>query len=369
MISNILRHQGLTVGTTTSQGIYINDRCIEYGDTTGPKSAKTILHNLEVEVAVLETARGGIVRKGLAYEKADVAVFTNLTMDHIGVDGIDTMEELLQVKSLVIEAVKDTGGCVLNADDPRVMSVKEKAKGRKILFSMDEKNPILLKHINKGGTAVHISDNDICITNKGVMKKFIDLRDIPATLGGKLVHNIYNSMAAIGACFTLGISIDIIKETLSQFTCDASCNPGRFNIYNLGEIKVILDFAHNIDGYRVTINGLKTLDHSRLIGILRAPGDRLDNHIFSIGKISGMSFDHIVIKEDKDLRGRQPLEVANLLYSGALSGGITDEHIEIIPDEEEALKQALKDAQNGDVIAIFFEKMDPLIQIIKDFKN
>jgi len=368
MISSILRHEGITVGTTTSQGIYINDRCIEYGDTTGPKSARKILYNPEVEVAVLETARGGIVRKGLAYEKADVAVFTNLTMDHIGVDGINTMEELLFAKSLVIEAVKDTGVCVLNADDQWIMKVKEKAKGRQILFSIDDKNPILLEHMNKGGTGIYLRDDEFYITNKGVIMDFIGVGNIPATLNGKLVHNIYNSMAAIGACLALGISFNAIKEALSEFTCSASSNPGRFNIYDMGEFKVVLDFGHNIDGYRTTLKGLKALPSSRLVGIIRAPGDRLDPHILSIGEISGMSFDHILVREDKDLRGRQPLEVANLLYRGALSGGISDEHIAIIPDEGEALKKALEQAQNGDIITIFFEKMEPLMQIIEDYK-
>ena len=369
MISGILRQQGLTVGTTTSQGIYINDTCIEAGDTTGPKSAKTILNNRNVEAAVLETARGGIVRRGLAYEKADVAVFTNLTGDHIGMDGINTMEELLHAKSLVIEAVKDNGVCVLNADDPWVMSVREKAKGEQILFSLNDKNPLLQEHMDKGGTAVYRKNHEVYITSNGVVRKYISLGDISSTLDGRLMHNIYNSMAAIGACFALGVSFNFTEQALKEFTCDAGSNPGRFNIYDLGEFKVVLDFGHNLDGYRVTIDGLKALNAKRLVGIIRAPGDRPDTDIISVGKISGRSFDDILVREDKDLRGRQPLEVARLLHHGALSGGISKEHIKIIPDEEEALKIALKEAQNGDIIIVFFEKMEPLMQIIKEYKN
>lgn len=368
MISSILMHHGLTVGTTTSQGIYINDRCIEHGDTTGPNSAKKILCSREIEAAVLETARGGIVRRGLAYEKADVAVFTNLTRDHIGMDGIHTMEELLHAKSLVIEAVKDSGVCVLNADDPWVMRIREKAKGKQILFSINDNNPILQEHIKNGGISVYRRNNGVCINIKGALQT-ISLSDIPATLNGKLSHNIYNCMAAIGACLALGIPFENIEGALIKFGCDVNSNPGRFNIYDLGKIKVIVDFGHNIDGYRVTINGLKALNPLRLIGIIRAPGDRPNVDILSIGEISGRSFDHIIIREDKDLRGRQPLEAAKLLYSGALSAGISKENTEIIPDEEQALKKALDNAQDGDVISIFFEKMEPLIKIIMEYKN
>jgi cyanophycin synthetase len=369
MISSILRHQGLTVGTTTTHGIYINDRCIEDGDTTGPKSAKRILNNREVEVAVLETARGGIVRNGLAYEKADVAVFTNLTEDHLGIDGINTMEELLQAKSLVIEAVKDNGACILNADDPWVMKSRYKAKGKQILFSMDDKNAVLLEHIGDGETVIYKRDNGIYIVSKGRVRKFISFRDIPVTLDGRLKHNIYNSMAAIGASFALGVSFDVIEEALSEFTCDAGVNPGRFNIYDLGEFKVVLDYGHNVDGYRVTIEGLEALNPTRLVGVIGVPGDRRDADIFNLGKISGSSFDYIFIKEDMDLRERQPLEVANLLCRGTLAGGASEDQIEIIPDEKEALRKALKQAQNGDVIVAFFEKMEPLVEIIKEYET
>lgn len=220
MISKIIRGQGVTVGTTTTHGIYINDCCIEAGDTTSPKSARSVLNSPEVEAAVLETARGGIIREGLAYEKADVAVFTNLTEDHLGIDGIHTMEELLHVKSLVIEAVKENGACILNADDPWVMKVRDKAKGKQVLFSLQDNNPILLEHINHGGTAVYKRNHDIVLFHEGHVRKHISLRNIPATLDGRLKHNIYNSMAAIGACFSLGIPFFVIERSLSEFTCE-----------------------------------------------------------------------------------------------------------------------------------------------------
>jgi len=369
MISSILRKQGLTVGTTATHGIYINETCIEDGDTTGPKSAKTILSNSKVEAAVLETARGGIVRDGLGYDKADIAVFTNLTEDHLGIDGINTMDELLHVKSLVIKAVKNNGACILNADDPWVMKARDRAAGKHILFSMNKENPILTEHIAKGGSAVYTRNNDIYITCKGISMNFIKLMDIPATLAGKLKHNIYNSMAAIGACFALGTSFDVIREALSEFGSDVNSNPGRFNIYDLGGFKVVLDYGHNIEGYRVTIDGLKALKPSRLIGVIGVPGDRLDTDIYNVGKISGNSFDYIYIKEDSDLRERQPLEVAKILYRGALSSGISKDSVKIVPDEVDALRQALQKAGKGDVIVVFFEKMQALVDVIKEYQE
>jgi len=279
------------------------------------------------------------------------------------------MDELLHVKSLVIKAVKNNGACILNADDPWVMKARDRAAGKHILFSMNKENPILTEHIAKGGSAVYTRNNDIYITCKGISMNFIKLMDIPATLAGKLKHNIYNSMAAIGACFALGTSFDVIREALSEFGSDVNSNPGRFNIYDLGGFKVVLDYGHNIEGYRVTIDGLKALKPSRLIGVIGVPGDRLDTDIYNVGKISGNSFDYIYIKEDSDLRERQPLEVAKILYRGALSSGISKDSVKIVPDEVDALRQALQKAGKGDVIVVFFEKMQALVDVIKEYQE
>lgn len=367
MISKILRECGNTVGMTSTQGIYVNDNCLEAGDATGPRSARRILNNREADAAVLETARGGILREGLAYEKADVAVFTNLTGDHLGIDGIGTMEDLLHVKSLVIGAIKENGACVLNADDPWVMKAMEKAKGSIVLFSLDDNNTHIINHISNGGSAVYRKGDGIFASNKGFNRKIIDVSEIPATLNGGLKHNIYNSIAAISACYALGISFENIKKALKGFTCGADINPGRFNIYDLEDFKVVLDYGHNIDGYRFTIDGLRSLNPSRLIGVIAVPGDRKDADIFEIGELSGKSFDYIIIKEDRDLRGRRRGEVADILLSGIMEGGNDGKKVQIILDEESALRTAMLQAVRGDVIIVFFEKMEPLIDIINSF--
>lgn len=369
MISLILRNAGYCVGTTTTHGIYINGSCIEEGDTTGPTSAKRVLFSKEVDAVVLETARGGIIREGLAYEKADVAVFTNLTEDHLGTDGIDTLEELLHVKSLVIETVKDNGASVLNADDPWIMKVKDRAKGSIVLFSLDSNNPHIIEHLNSKGCAVYKRDDSIYVTCDGRDKEVIKISDIPATINGGLKHNIYNSMAAIGACFSLRIPFEKISETLSNFTCDAGVNPGRFNLYDMGKYKVILDYGHNIDGYRATIEGLKSLNPKRLVGVIGAPGDRKDDDIERIGELSGRSFDKLIIKEDEDLRGRKPNETANILYNGALRGYADKGHIKILLNEVDALNYAINTVEDGDVIVVFFEKMEPLLELLKNSKH
>lgn len=369
MISHVLKNTGLTVGCTTSHGIYINDICIEEGDTTGPRSAKRILNERNVEAAVLETARGGIIRKGLAYEKADVAVITNLSEDHLGIDNINTLEELFHVKSLVVEAVKDDGACVLNADDSWVERFIEKAKGKIILYSADNKSTILNDHIKNGNAAVFVWNDRICFSDNKFIHEIVKVHEIPATMNGLLKHNLHNSIASIAACCALGIRFDVIKKALKTFINDNKTNPGRFNIFDLGKFKVVLDYGHNIDGYNVTIEALKNLSPKRLIGVVGVPGDRRDEDIKKIGEISGKAFDYIIIKEDSNLRGRTPMEVANIIFESAVKSGMKEENIKIIPNEKEAFLNALNQVRNDEILAVFFEKMDGLVDIIENRQN
>ncbi len=368
MINHIIRQSNYIVGMTSTHGIFVNGKCLEEGDTTGYHSAKRILNNRQIEIAVLETARGGLIRNGLAYERADVAVFTNLTNDHLGVDHIESMEELFHVKSLVTEAVKSDGYCVLNADDPWTLKAREKAGGKVILYSLDRLNPNLLDHINSGGNAVFLQGDSIYIAKSREYHYVIDIHSIPATLNGTLNHNVYNCLAAVSACTAIGIPVINIHKALRSFSCEPCMNPGRFNVFDLNGVKVVLDYGHNYDGYRVTIEGLKALLPSKLIGVIGVPGDRRDGDICSVGKLSGEAFDQIIIKEDKDLRDRRPLEVADILKTGALEGGAKPENICIIPHEEDALEFALKWAKKGEIIVVFFEKMDPLLKVIHKYQ-
>ncbi len=368
MIAHIIKRMGRTVGMTTTSGIYINDELIKYGDNTGPISARTVLMDRRVEYAVLETARGGIVNRGLGYDMADVGIVTNITEDHLGIDDINTLEDLAYVKSLVAEAVKQNGYTVLNADDQYCLSMRERIKSNVILFSLSTDNEMVKNHVAKGGIAVYSNGSSIFINKGGVELPFIEVKAIPATMNGILKHNISNSMAAIAGAIGLDIPIESIIAGLSTFRCDSTGNPGRFNIHDINGIKVILDYGHNIDGYRVVIDSLKQMKSGRLIGIIGVPGDRTDSSTIAIGNICGNSFDRIYIKEDRDKRGREVGEIAALLEKGCRMGNIKPSEIFIELAEEKALKKAFLDAVPGDIIIVFFEEYQLLMDVIERIK-
>lgn len=369
MVSNILMNQGYKVGVTTTHGIYLNGQCIRRGDCAGPKSALRVLEDPGVEFAVLETARGGIIRKGLVYGKADVAVFTNLTEDHLGLNGIKTMDDLWNIKCKVIEAVKDNGVSVLNADDPWVMKSLNRARGKILLFGMDRNNPHLQNWINKGDSVLYTEGDSIYLSSANSLTHVIKIDQIPATLKGALKHNIYNSMASIGATLAADVPINIIRSSLESFDTTPEINPGRFNIYDLGEFKVILDFGHNIDGYRVTLEGLRNLKPERLTGIVGLPGNRRNEDMWKVGYLAGKYFDRLIIREDKKLRGRQPYEAGTIIRSGAIAAGMHEHAVEIIPDENIGLLKLMTEAQKGDIIAVFYDKIIPITKIIDGYRQ
>jgi len=365
MISHIISRMGCTVGMTTTSGIYINDELVKCGDNTGPVSARTILMDKRVEYAVLEAARGGIVNKGLGYDMADVGIVTNITEDHLGIDNINTLEDLAYVKSLVAEAVKEDGYAVLNADDQYCLSMRERIKSGIILFSQSIENKAVRDHVLCGGTAIY-SDRDTIFINKGGKEMpFIEIKAIPATMSGVLKYNVSNSMAAIAGAIGMGVPAEKIVSGLSTFGSDSVSNPGRFNIYEIGGIKVVLDYGHNIDGYRAVIDALKKIRTGRLIGVIGTPGDRTDSSTITIGNMCGNCFDRIYIKEDKDKRGREPGEIAALLEKGCKMGSIKASEVFIELIEENALEKAILNAVPGDIVIIFFEEYQPLIDVIE----
>ncbi len=370
LIRHTLALTGLTVGMTCTSGIYVGNECIQKGDTTGPVSANVVLANKKVEAAVLETARGGIIRKGLGYDLADVAVLVNISDDHLGIDGINTLEDLAKTKALVIEAVKRSGYAVLNADDSMTPYVLNRVRSRVILFGRTMSNPLIKKHSkNPENIAVFVRDNYIWILRNGKREPVISLVDIPITYGGLVDCNIENSLAAISALIGLNISVDVIKKGMSTFRPDIELNPGRFNIFDMGTFKVMIDYSHNIAGYSAVIRFMQKTKAKRLVGIVGMPGDRMDANIKEVGELCGRSFDKIYIKEDKDLRGRKKGEVAELFESSILGAGFKKENIEIILSETGALEKAMLDGQPGDLIALFYEEFDPAVQVITKFKK
>lgn len=366
LIAYAISKAGYRVGMTTTDGIYINGRCVYEGDTTGPRSAHMVLANNEIDVAVLETARGGMVRNGLAYDLADVAVITNITDDHLGLDGIENMEDLAVVKALVGEAVKPDGFTVINGDDPFSISIVNRLKRRLIVFSEDGNNEVLRAAVRSGGYGIYISEGQLFIENEISITLLMPIADIGITFNGVLKYNIQNAMAACGALIGFGIANSIIKDSLKDFQCNEELNPGRFNVFEVNGVSVILDYGHNIDGYKSVLAGLTRMKHNNLIGIIGVPGDRLDRTTIEVGKIAGSCFHRILIKEDKDRRGRLPGEVAELLKKGVLTSGFDASNLEIILDEVTALETALESAKQGDMVIIFFEEYAPLLKLVKN---
>lgn len=365
LIAHVLEMKGYNVGMAVTGGIYINGRCIAKGDTTGYDSARTILMNKSVDCAVLECARGGLIRRGLAYDLADVGVITNITNDHLGIDGINSIDELAKVKSLVWEAVKEDGYCVVNGDDKMSLSVLHRIKSKVIVFSKDRNNPILRKAIQKGSFGIYIFDNVMYAESGKGIYPVIKVNDIKITLNGVLTYNIENAMAACAALVGLGVDCSVIGKGFASFYGDESCNPGRFNMYNVNGATIVLDYGHNIEGYKAVLSGAKMLKHRRLVGIIGVPGDRNDKSVIELGNIAGSNFDYIYIKEDKDKRGRRPGEISEILQSGVKESGFPMNNVSIILDEEEALKTAIDNALPGDLIIIFFEKYEPLLNLVK----
>ena len=366
MISHILKAQGLVTGMTTTGGIYINDKCIMKGDTTGPASAKVLLQDKEVDIAVLETARGGLIRSGLGYDLADVAVLTNISEDHLGLDEVDTLEDMLHVKSVVVEAVKSNGYVVLNADDQLVVQAAERTKANIIYFSVQEDNLIIHKHITEGGVAVFLKDDYITLATGNGLLKSLSITQIPATYGGKLLHNVENCLAAFCSAYALNISLQIIENALTTFYCDEIHNPGRFNVYNIRDFRVVVDYGHNLAGYIRVTEAVKKMGGSRLIGIIGTPGDRNDLSVRDLGAVAGKAFNQIIIKEDKESRGRKLGEISSLLQEGALSSGMDYKAISLISDEQKALQKAFQKAKAGDIIVVFYEDLDGIVKVIKD---
>eukprot|EP00828_Plagiopyla_frontata_P027681 TRINITY_DN3591_c0_g2_i1.p1 TRINITY_DN3591_c0_g2~~TRINITY_DN3591_c0_g2_i1.p1 ORF type:complete len:911 (-),score=144.48 TRINITY_DN3591_c0_g2_i1:845-3577(-) len=364
LISNTLKSIGYNVGMTSTQGIYINDKCIHQGDDSGFDSAKTILLNKEVDVAVLETARGGIIKKGLAYDCADVAVITNITNDHLGVDGINSLNELSFVKSLVGEAVKEDGYVVINADDEYSKKIINRIKCEKIYFSKDSNNPLIKENIKNNKIAVFIENNKIVVINNNKKYEIVNTKELPISYNNLLIYNIENAMAACGALVGLKVDYCIIAKAFMKFKLNSIYNLGRFNIYDYSNRKIILDYGHNYEGCKVVLEAVsKMKGKNNIIGVVGLPGDRQDDMIIKVGELCAEKLDKIIIKEDADKRGRKEGEVAQLLNKSILN---INKKIkpEVCLNEGKALKLAINKSEKGDIIVIFYENIKPLLDII-----
>jgi cyanophycin synthetase len=365
MIGHVLEQVGLRVGMTTTDGIFIDGHCIVEGDTTGPASAKIILSDPSVEAAVLETARGGILRAGLAFDYCDVGIVTNITEDHLGQYGIDSLADMANIKSLILERTKRSGYALINADDPNVVSIAARVKAHIVYFSLEADNIVIRRHLGVGGKAFFVREGTIYAARGNQSRPIVRIADIPVTFGGAAVHNVQNALIAVAAAASLNISPQHIKHSL----CSFEKNPGRLTMRDIAGIRICVDYGHNPAGYEALIQTVKKLGAKRLIGVIAAPGDRPDRCIISMGKSAGYGFDQIIIKEDSDLRGRESGQVAALLKAGTLDSGHDPASINIIYSEAEAVRRALKMAEKGDLIVVFYEKYRIVNDVIDDFER
>ena len=366
LISHIVKNNGFKVGFTTSDGIYVGNSMLTKGDTTGPVSAEFILKDPTVEFAVLETARGGILRSGLGFSRCDVAVVTNIQEDHMGLSDINTLKDMARVKGVVAESVKRDGYVVLNADNEYCAGISKEVNCNVAYFSMDENNKVVIDHCKKGGIAA-IYENGFITIKKGDWKFRVQkVTNVPLTFGGRVSFMIQNVLAATLATYVYGFATEDIATSLETFIPSAAQTPGRMNIFDFKEYKVMIDFAHNADGFRGIKEFLSTIESTSKIGIITGTGDRRDDDIRDMGRISAEMFDHIIIRQDKFLRGRQAEEIVKLLVEGIQQVNPMTSY-EYVPKEIEALNHAFSIAKPGSFIVALSDVIDNAIEVVHSY--
>ena len=369
LIAHICKTAGYKVGFTTSDGVYIQNQLMMKGDCTGPKSAEFVLKDPTVDFAVLECARGGILKNGLAFQKCDIAIVTNVSADHIGLGGIENVEQMAKVKAVVPETVKRDGYSILNADDDLVFAMKKNLDCNIALFSMDENNKRIKQHCSSGGIAA-VFENEYVTIMKGTWKIRVErVADIPITFDGKAIHNIMNTLPSILACYLRDIALEEIKLGLQTFIPSPVLTPGRLNLFEFKNFKFLVDFAHNPAGLNLLCDFVNKLDSTYKVGIISGTGDRRDEDIREIGRICARNFDEIIIRQDKNLRGRTAEEIINLLVEGIYEEKGQDIPLTIIHKEKEAIMHAYQNVKPGALITIMCDVVPDALEFIKKLKE
>ena len=362
LVAHIFRHTGKNVGFTTTDGVYFNNRLVIQGDMTGPFSANIILSNPTVDVAVLETARGGILRAGLGFDECDVGVVLNVSEDHLGLAGINTIEQLAEVKSVIAAVVKREGHAVINADDPLVLAMGKRSPGDVVLFSTstDAENPAITDHLARAGIAV-VVERDTFVVRRGRLRiPIAAVREVPLMMGGAARFQLGNILAAIATAYVQGIRYDDIRAGLLSFFPSPALTPGRLNLMRVGHGRLLVDYAHNAAAVSGLMEFVRALDAGRRVGVVTAPGDRRDDDIRGLGRLTAV-LDHVIIKEDSDRRGREPGEIAALVREGLVSGGLSEDHIDVVHDELEAVESAIAMLDDRDIAVILADDVPAVL--------
>ncbi len=366
LLAHIVKNNGFKVGFTTSDGIYVQNHMMEKGDTTGPLSAEYILRDPTVEFAVLETARGGILRSGLGFSLCDIGVITNIQEDHLGLSDIHTLSDLARVKATVVRSVKKNGWAVLNGDDEHCIKIASELQCNIAYFSLNEDSEFIKKQCAEGKT-VAVYENGFITIKKGEWKIRVEKATlVPLTLGGKAKFMIANVLAATLASYLWGFKTGDISQSLKTFIPSAAQTPGRMNIFEFKKFKVLIDFAHNASGYKGVADYLESVTASKKIGIIAGVGDRRDEDIRECAHIAARMFDHIIIRQEKFLRGRTEEEIINLILEG-IKTSAKDVTYEIIPKETEAIKHAINCAEEGSFITALSDVVTNAIEIVQEY--
>jgi cyanophycin synthetase len=361
MVAHILKLAGHTVGLTTTDGVYINGQLTVKGDMTGPVSARMVLRDPSVDAAVLETARGGILRRGLGYRRHKVGAVLNISSDHLGLKGVDTLEQLAEVKRVVVEVAQDTA--VLNADDEHCLRMADHTKAAHLCYvTRQTQFPLVQQHIRAGGRACVLEEgvngNMITLFDRGLHLPVLWTHAIPCTHEGRAAHNVQNAMFAAAIAYAMGAKIDDIRQGLKSFDTSFELAPGRTNVYTRHPFQVIMDYGHNVAAVKAMCELAQRMQvRGKRICVLAAPGDRRDEDIAGIGRVAAGHFDHYLCRRDDGLRGRKPDEVPRMLRSALLEEGVPANQVELIPDEQEAVSAALRMARPGDLVLIFADQL------------
>jgi len=360
MLAHIAKMAGYTPGLTTTDGVYIDGQRTVEGDMTGPVSARMVLADPQIDLAVLETARGGLVRSGMGVTEVDVGAVINVASDHLGLKGIDTLEQLAEVKRIVVEVARECA--VLNADDPNVLKMSAYTDAKVICYvTMNPSHPLVREHVRAGGRAcaleAGVNGHMITLYDKGSHIPLLWTHLIPATLEGRALHNVQNAMVAAAMAFSLGIKLDDIRHGLRTFDTTFFQAPGRMNVYGEHPFKVVMDYAHNAHAVGVMADLAQRLDASRRIVVVAGPGDRRDEDLREIAHAVAGKFDHYVVRRDDSLRGRDGDEVPRIIAHALQAAGVGESAITVIPDEQQAIDAALRMGQPGDLVLVFADAL------------
>ena len=361
MLAHIAKMAGYTPGLTTTDGVYIDGQRTVEGDMTGPVSARMVMADPQIDFAVLETARGGLVRAGMGVAEVDVGAVINVASDHLGLKGIDTLEQLAEVKRIVVEVARECA--VLNADDPNVLKMSAYTDAKVICYvTMNPSHPLVREHVRAGGRAcaleAGVNGHMITLYDKGSHIPLLWTHLIPATLEGRALHNVQNAMFAASIAFSLGMKLDAIRHGLRTFDTTFFQAPGRMNVYGEHPFKVIMDYAHNAHATSVMADLAQRLDvGGRRIVVVAGPGDRRDEDLRDIAATVAGKFDHYIVRRDDGLRGRDGDEVPRIIARALEAAGVDASAISMIPDEQEAVDAALRMGQPGDLLVVFADAL------------